>query len=168
MAGPRRQRRRWDASGAGHCSLSALLLASTVAFACVKTAGAAYLVYLGVKAWCSSGLLSLPSAGAPISDQRIFTQAFLMNVLNPKVAVFFLAFLPQFTHADSGPLSLQFLVLGLGFAAVSWIVFTLAGIFSSWVGRWIQTRPNLARILDRVAGSLFIALGIRLFFAKSR
>ena len=150
------------------CGLSALLLASTLAFACLKTAGAAYLIYLGVKAWRSSGLLSLPPPGEPGSNKRIFMQAFLMNVLNPKVAIFFLAFLPQFTRPEAGSLAVQFLVLGLGFAAVSWIVFVLAGIFSSWVGSWIQARPKLARTLDRIAGSIFIALGIRLFHFQNR
>src|ERR1044071_1065546 len=75
--------------------LSALLMASAVGFTVVKFAGAAYLVYLGIRALFSAGLASLPVSGEPVSGKRIFAQAFAMNVLNPKVAMFFLAFLPQ-------------------------------------------------------------------------
>src|SRR6266850_8613917 len=74
--------------------LSALLMASAVGFTIVKFAGGAYLVYLGIRALTSGGLVSLPASGEPMTGKRIFTQAFVMNVLNPKVAMFFLAFLP--------------------------------------------------------------------------
>src|SRR5437763_4468093 len=78
--------------------LSALLMASTVAFTIVKFVGGAYLLYLGIKAFRSGGLVSVPRSGEPLSNRRVFGQALLMNVLNPKVAMFFLAFLPQFTR----------------------------------------------------------------------
>jgi threonine/homoserine/homoserine lactone efflux protein len=146
--------------------LSALLLASAAAFIVVKIAGAAYLVYLGFRAWWSSGLISVPASGIRYSHRRIFTQAFFMNVLNPKVAVFFLAFLPQFIQRDRGQVAGQFLVLGVCFALLAWIIFSLAGTFSSLVGGWINTRPAVARFLDRLVGSIFIALGVRLAFVR--
>jgi threonine/homoserine/homoserine lactone efflux protein len=146
--------------------LSALLLASAAAFIVVKIAGAAYLVYLGFRAWWSSGLISVPVSGIRYSHRRIFTQAFFMNVLNPKVAVFFLAFLPQFIQRDRGQVAGQFLVLGVCFALLAWIIFSLAGTFSSLVGGWINTRPAVARFLDRLVGSIFIALGVRLAFVR--
>ncbi|MDB6110417.1 MAG: lysine transporter LysE [Pedosphaera sp.] len=147
--------------------LSALILASAVAFTVVKIAGGAYLVYLGIRAWCSRGLISLPAPGTNHSPRRIFTQAFCMNVLNPKVAIFFLAFLPQFTHPDRGHLPAQFLILGLCFALQTWVIFSLVGAFSSVLGRSINRRPQLARTLDLLAGSIFVALGIRLAFTRN-
>jgi threonine/homoserine/homoserine lactone efflux protein len=147
--------------------LSALLLASAVAFTAVKLAGGAYLAYLGIRAWLSRGLISLPTAGVNHSHRRIFAQAFLMNVLNPKVAIFFLAFLPQFIHREAGHVPAQFLALGLCFALQAWVIFSVMGISSSRVGRCLSTRPNLARFLDRLVGSIFIALGAKLAFIKS-
>ena len=147
--------------------LSALLVASAVGFTIVKIAGGVYLIYLGVRAWLSRGLVSVPAATTDYSHPRIFAQAFLMNVLNPKVAIFFLAFLPQFIRRDSGRLPSQFVVLGLTFAALAWIIFSIMGVFSSAVGDCINTRPKFARFLDRLVGSLFIALGARLAFVSS-
>jgi threonine/homoserine/homoserine lactone efflux protein len=146
--------------------LSALLVASAVAFTVVKIAGGVYLIYLGVRAWLSRGLVSVPAVTVNHSHPRIFAQAFLMNVLNPKVAIFFLAFLPQFIHRDSGHVPSQFVALGLAFALQAWIVFSVMGVFSSAVGGCINTRPRFARFLDRLVGSIFIALGARLAFVR--
>ena len=147
---------------------SALLMASAVAFTCVKIAGAGYLIYLGVRAWGSRGLISIPAAGDAPGGRRIFAQAFLMNVLNPKVAVFFLAFLPQFTHPRQGHMAREFFLLGLCFAVISFCIFSLVGIFSAGLGRWIHARPKVARVLDRTVGALFVGLGLRLALAGSR
>ena len=144
------------------CGLSALLMASAVAFTCVKIAGGAYLVDLGIRAGGSRGLISLPVSGNRPGPRRIFAQAFLMNVLNPKVAVFFLAFIPQFTRPALGNLPGQFLLLGFCFAVLSFLVFSLVGLFGSSLGGWISARPKVARLLDRTVGSIFIGLGIRL------
>ncbi len=150
------------------CGLSALLVASAVAFTCVKIAGAGYLVYLGIRAWGSRGLISLPTAAGDLRRKRIFAQAFLMNVLNPKVAIFFLAFLPQFIRPELGHTPRQFLILGICFAITSFVIFSLVGIFSSVFGCWITTRPKLARFLDRLVGSIFIAIGVRLALSGTR
>ncbi|MDM7916388.1 MAG: LysE family translocator [Candidatus Eisenbacteria bacterium] len=146
--------------------ISALLLASTVAFTILKIAGALYLVFLGIKAWTSRGLISLPAPGKAIVHRRIFGQAFLMNVLNPKVAIFFLAFLPQFVRPDAGSVPAQFFVLGVCFAIMALAVFSLVGFWSAALGAWLGTRPRFARVLDRIAGSVFLALGVRLAFAR--
>lgn len=150
------------------CGLSALLVASAVAFTCVKIAGAAYLVYLGIRVWGSRGLISLPSTTNNLGHKRIYGQAFLMNVLNPKVAIFFLAFLPQFIRPELGHTPRQFFVLGLSFAIMSFIIFSLVGIFSSLFGHWITTRPKLIRFLDRLVGSIFVGLGVRLALSGTR
>lgn len=147
--------------------LSALLVASATAFTVVKILGAAYLVYLGVRAIFSRGMISTPESGAPLSDRRIFTQAFVMNVLNPKVALFFLAFLPQFvrTGPASGSAPRQLFLLGLGFALIAFTIFSLVGIFSSFLSRGLRSHPAVARFLDRIVGAAFILLGVKLAMA---
>jgi threonine/homoserine/homoserine lactone efflux protein len=148
--------------------LSALLMASALAFTIVKLAGGAYLIYLGIKAFRSGGLVSMPASGAPLPDRRVFGQAFLMNVLNPKVAMFFLAFLPQFTRRAEGNLSSQLFLLGVAFAIVALLIFSVVGIFSSAIGGWLRSQPRGLRFFDYVIGSLFICLGVRLALATNR
>jgi threonine/homoserine/homoserine lactone efflux protein len=145
--------------------ISALLMASATAFLCVKIAGAAYLVYLGLRAWGSKGLMRLPEVAEHPPLKRIFGQAFLMNILNPKVAMFFLAFLPQFIHPGKESAASQSLVLGVCFAILTFILFSLAGVCGAFLAKHILTRPRQAIILDRVVGSLFIALAVRLALA---
>ena len=148
--------------------LSALLMASAIAFTVVKIAGGAYLVYLGIKAFRSGSLVSVPTPGEPVGGGRIFAQAFLMNVLNPKVAIFFLAFLPQFTRRTEGQLSVQLMLLGIAFALVALTIFALVGIFSAAIGAWLRSKPRGLKIFDYVIGSLFIGLGLRLAFSTNR
>ena len=148
--------------------LSALLMASAVGFTVVKFAGGAYLVYLGIRASMSGGLVSLPASGEPMTGKRIFAQAFAMNILNPKVAVFFLAFLPQFTRRNQGNISIQLLLLGIAFALVALIIFSLVGVFSATLGAWIRSKPRGLRAFDFVIGSLFIGLGVRLALASNK
>ena len=148
--------------------LSALLTASAVAFTIVKFAGGAYLLYLGIKAFRSGGLVSVPESGAMLPGRRIFAQAFLMNMLNPKVAMFFLAFLPQFTRPQQGNLSMQLLLLGVSFALVALVIFSIVGIFSSYIGGWLRSKPRGLRVFDYLIGSIFICLGLRLALATNR
>ncbi len=146
--------------------LSAVLLACSTAYLAVKIAGAVYLGYLGVRAWFSRGLISVPETTASGSNGRIFGQAFCMNVLNPKVVIFFLGFLPQFTRPEQGHLPAQFVLLGLCFALQALVIFSVVGVFSSLIGGWINSRPRFARVRDRVVGTLFVALGLRLAWVK--
>lgn len=149
-------------TAASVCGLSALLIASATAFTFMKLLGAAYLVYLGIGAIFSRSLIALPENTAPVSSRKIFAQAFLMNLLNPKVALFFLAFLPQFVSADQGSVPVQLFLLGFGFGIISFAVFSFAGLFSATIGQYVRTRPVLTRLLDCIAGTAFILLGLRL------
>lgn len=151
---------------AAACGLSAMLVASATAFTFIKLLGAAYLAYLGLRAVFSRGLVSLPENTNPLSNRQIFTQAFLMNMLNPKVALFFLAFLPQFIRQNQGHYAWQFVLLGLGFGCIALTIFSFVGLFSAAFGRHIRNRPGLTRFLDRLAGTAFILLGIRLALAN--
>jgi threonine/homoserine/homoserine lactone efflux protein len=149
--------------------LSAILAASASAFTAVKIIGAAYLLYVGISLIRSAGAPQ-SSAGAavsrPTSIRIIFVQGFLTNVLNPKVALFFLAFLPQFVAADAGSKPLAFLFLG----AIFDFNGTLWNLFVAWSAARLSMRlaPSAAfkRWFNRCVGSVFVFIGIRLALAN--
>lgn len=149
--------------------LSAILAASATAFFMVKLAGGAYLVYLGIRM-----LLARPDGNAGTAALRearplrtIFLQALATNVLNPKVVLFFLAFIPQFVRVDSPQKTLAFLFLGAAFAAISmcWNSGTafLAGTLARRAGR----NPSVRLWLERSVGAAFVALGVKLALTKN-
>jgi threonine/homoserine/homoserine lactone efflux protein len=143
--------------------LSALLAASPHAFMAVKLAGAAYLLYIGVRALLSRGG-GVPGAEARANDTRwsAFRQGILSNLLNPKVALFFLALMPQFISAGSTHKVGAFLVLGLTFVTlgVAWCLALAVG--AAFLRSAFLRRPSLAGVLNKIAGAMFIALGLRL------
>jgi threonine/homoserine/homoserine lactone efflux protein len=141
--------------------LSALLATSALAFELLKYAGAAYLVWLGIMAWRAKA--EAPAAvAAPPAKAHVYRRSVLTGVLNPKVALFFLAFLPQFVHPERGMAWLQFLVLGallstIGFANSATLAFVI-GRF----GRRLSASPRLARWRQRAIGTIFLGIGVRL------
>jgi threonine/homoserine/homoserine lactone efflux protein len=148
--------------------LSALLLALPHAYDLVRWAGAAYLVVLGVRALRSKAGALEVKALAPVSPRRVFLQGALTNVLNPKVALFFLAFLPQFADPSRGPLAPQLLLLGAIFAVNGTLFCVAFALFASRLGAWLRTRFGVTRLLDRITGGLFVALGLRLALLDRR
>lgn len=145
--------------------ISAIFYSSVIAFNLVKYAGAAYLLYLAVmtiKGGTAVRLGTVDDSPAP----ALFRRGFIMNVLNPKVAMFFLAFLPQFVSPGSRYLPLQMLFLGLIFMLQGAIIFTLIGYFSGSIGNIILTRPKLARYFDWLTAGVFTSLGVRLALAE--
>ncbi|CAN7327078.1 LysE family translocator [Caballeronia sp. LjRoot29] len=150
--------------------LTALLAASVTAFTIVKFAGAIYLIYLGVRLIFAKPAVTKASdeveesrvRTAPKSLQQLFTQGFVTNVLNPKVVLFFVSFIPQFVAADSAHKTLAFLALGLVFVLVS----TFWNTFVAWIAGSVTQRfsgkPGVKLWLDRVVGSAFVGLGIKL------
>jgi len=134
----------------------------------VKYVGAAYLVYLGVRALLDRGSLALPRGEAPAGLRKVFVQAVASNVLNPKIAVFFLAYLPQFADPASGGTTLQLLALGLTFALLTLVIFCVLALFSGTVGSWLKRRPKFARGLGWLTGSVLIWLGLRLALQDRR
>ncbi|HEV7412091.1 MAG TPA: LysE family translocator [Casimicrobiaceae bacterium] len=144
--------------------LSALLATSAVAFTAVKLAGAAYLIYLGVVLW-RTGPRSPKTAAATLpatSLPRIFVQGALTNILNPKVALFFLAFLPQFVDPEGAHRLAAFLLLGTVFntTGLAWNLFVAWS--SAGIGRRVGGLPVRMHALHRIAGAVFVALGIKL------
>ncbi|WP_213297685.1 LysE family translocator [Paraburkholderia sacchari] len=141
--------------------IAAVLRSSPLAFQILKLAGAAYLVWIGVKALRSQGLAAAGDRPRqPLST--IFRQSVLGNVMNPKVTLFFVVFLPQFvdTHGAQS-VTLQMLELGLVFMAQTVVVFSLFGLCAGTIGGWLKRRPRAGVWLDRLAGITFIAIGIR-------
>jgi len=143
--------------------LSALLAASASAFLAVKLAGAIYLIYLGARMlFTRSRVASLPSNFSSSGFVAVFRQGMLTNVLNPKVALFYLAFMPQFIAADSPNKFLAFIALGLCFVTTGTIWCFCLAWFASLLGERLRGSANFQGILNRTAGGLFVLLGIRL------
>ena len=149
--------------------ISALIMASETAFQVLKYLGAAYLLYLASKALRASGHVKVDAA-QPNGDDgflRFVTRGLIANAINPKVALFFLAFLPQFVDrhaAVSAPL--QIIVLGVIFTLSAMLVFQLIALFAGAIGNWLRRRPRAGVWLDRLTGVLFIGLAARLALAQ--
>jgi threonine/homoserine/homoserine lactone efflux protein len=143
--------------------LSALLMASSAAFAAVKLVGAAYLLFAGLQMLLSRPrpVVEVGIPGDGISLRRVFWQGVLTDALNPKVALFFLAFLPQFVAADSAHKTLAFLLLGLIFISTGTLwCFGVAAFAARAAGRIRQSQGAIAWI-NRVLGGMFVYLGVR-------
>lgn len=148
----------WAALGIG-----ALVLASAAAFTALKLAGAAYLIWLGVNAWRQAGPARLAEvAGGATELTTYLRRGFIANAVNPKVVLFFVAFLPQFADPARGPLWTQMLALGLLFAVQTALIFGAVALFAGRIGARLQRQPRLATWLDRCAGLIFIGLALRL------
>ncbi|QJB55182.1 LysE family translocator [Pseudodesulfovibrio sp. zrk46] len=142
--------------------LSAILRTSALAYQGIKYAGAAYLIYLGIQTWRHRGETMVAGKGDCLRPMTILKQTVLCNVLNPKVALFFLAFLPQFVDASKGHVAMQMCVLGFIFMLVSYPVFVALACFSGAIGNRLKSNPNIERRLKSVAGSVFVSLGLAL------
>jgi threonine/homoserine/homoserine lactone efflux protein len=153
--------------------LSVILATSAVAFTMVKVAGAAYLIYLGARlllskhAAAASGVA--PSAvprATSTGAHAAFAQGILTNLLNPKVALFFLAFLPQFIDTTSPTRTLAFLVLGATFITTGLAWCLVLAVAAGRLQAFFLRNPNMRVLLDRTVGALFLALGARLAWAR--
>nr|WP_232447108.1 LysE family translocator [Burkholderia ubonensis] len=143
--------------------LGALLQASEWLFTVLKLAGALYLLYLGVTLLRSSGELTLPSGGrAQESALRTFAQGALSNVSNPKVALFYLAFLPQFVQADAARPMLSVFVLGATFAGLTFLVKGPVALFAGLLSTSIRRNPRILTRMHRVSGVVLLGLGVKL------
>ena len=141
--------------------VSAVFYSSVLAFNLVKYAGAAYLLFLAYKTLRDRSAIKLAAADDRAS-MALFKRGFIMNVLNPKVAMFFLAFLPQFVTPKTGYIPLQMLLLGLIFMTQAVIIFCLIGFFSGGIGNFILARPGIAKRFDWLTTGVFASLGVRL------
>ncbi|MEM6521900.1 MAG: LysE family translocator [Cyanobacteria bacterium P01_C01_bin.70] len=148
--------------------LSAVLMTSAIAFNIVKYVGAAYLIYLGLQAILSRDRLHALPTAPQASLLKVFGQAILTNLLNPKAALFFLAFIPQFINPAAGPMALQTLLLGGIVAASSSLWLAAIGALVATAGQNLRRSPRVAALQKWLTGSLFVGLGLRLAIADSR
>lgn len=148
--------------------IGAVVMASEGTFTTLKMAGAAYLVYIGIMAWSHAGRLGVikldDAAAEPLAVH--VRRGFIANVINPKVALFFIAFLPQFVDPSRGPVWGQMLLLGAVFAALTVAIFGSLGWFAGSLGVRLQRQPKLAVWLDRCAGTIFFVLALNLALAN--
>ena len=146
--------------------VAALFQASAVAFTALKCAGAAYLLYL---AWGAFRAGNESLEGKPqqeISLFRYYLRGIIMNVTNPKVSIFFLAFLPQFTHPERGNLTLQIWILGSVFICCAFLIFGAISLLAAHLGQWLRQSDRTQKWLNKAAGSIFALLALKLATAS--
>jgi threonine/homoserine/homoserine lactone efflux protein len=146
--------------------LAAVLHASALAFAALKWCGVAYLLVMAWQALHERGALAVDARVDGRSARRVIVTGFLINILNPKLSIFFLAFLPQFIAADEGEPLLRMLELSAAFMAMTFAVFVVYGLFAALVRDRIVTRPKVMTWLRRAFAGGFALLGARLAFAE--
>ena len=146
--------------------LALLIQSSATAFLAVKLAGAAYLVWLGARAMLHRNLVRLePAARQPL--RTIYLAGLMSNLLNPKIGLFVLAFLPQFVSADRGPVAIQMMAYGAWLAAIATLGLALIGGFASALSRWLISRPRLVAGINVGAGLTFVTTGLSAAAARS-
>lgn len=141
---------------------AALIKASPLAYSLLRYAGAGYLIYIGVRTLRSHATIHLQGNAEPVRLSRIYWQSVIANILNPKVTLFFIAFLPQFVDARAGHIPAQMLLLAAVFIMQALAIFSVIACFSGMVGAFFQRKASAANYMNRLAGCAFIGLGIRI------
>ena len=148
--------------------LSALIVSSALAFSVVKYVGAAYLVVLGVRRLLGGEGLAHAAPRPRRSHARLYRQGIVVNALNPKTALFFLAFLPQFVDPERGSVALQVIVLGVLFIALAIMSDSAWAMASGTASAWLRASPRFARVERLVSGGVFVGLGLAAAATGSR
>jgi len=146
--------------------LAAILHASATAFTLIKYAGVAYLLYMAWNTLKEHGALRVDETQPARTPVRIVIEAILINLLNPKLSIFFFAFLPQFVVADSSSSTREMTALGLVFMAMTFVIFAVYGCFAASVRRQIVSRPSVLVWLRRSFAAAIVALGLELAFVQ--
>lgn len=139
---------------------------SALVFSALKIIGAGYLIYLAVMAFRASAEKITSEGNGMSSLGRLYLRGIIMNITNPKVSIFFLAFLPQFTHPENGAISVQILILGAMFIAVTQLVFGSIALAAGALGRWLNRSAHAQKTIHRLAGVVFVGLAVRLITAS--
>ena len=142
--------------------ISAIIATSATLFSIVKYAGAAYLFYLGIKAVLEKAPTDLGQGRLPLSSGEAFRQAILAEVLNPKTALFFLAFLPQFVDPERGNVVAQLLLLGAIFASIGFFATIVFAVGAAGLGRFLRRHPTVMKWQGKIVGSVYCGLGVRI------
>jgi len=146
--------------------LGALLMASELAFTIIKFLGAFYLFYLGYQLLKSKKHELLMDELPKVSIRKMFLQGAISNISNPKIAIFYFSYLPQFVTPSSGNETLQLFVLGLTFAVLTFIMKAPIGYLSGVLSFWIKSRPSILKYIHKTSGIIFIGLGLNLVLEK--
>lgn len=155
-------------ASAAALGLSAILLSSALAFNIVKYVGAAYLIYLGIRKIMSRDDATATEVGKQERLSRIYTQGFVVNLFNPKTALFFFAFLPQFVNISNGNVTLQMFLLGIMFVVMALITDSAYALISSSLAGQLNANRNFARNQRYFTGLIYIGLGVVTAFTGSR
>ncbi|MCB1499538.1 MAG: LysE family translocator [Bauldia sp.] len=142
--------------------VSAVIAASAVLFGVIKYVGAGYLIYLGVRALLEKAPTTLVARALPISAGKAFRQAILAEMLNPKTALFFLAFLPQFVRPQNGSIALQLALFGAIFVLLGLVSTVIYAVSAGSLGEFLRRRPAVLKWQSKIVGAIFCALGLRL------
>jgi threonine/homoserine/homoserine lactone efflux protein len=148
--------------------LSAILLSSALAFDIVKYLGAAYLIYMGVRTLMTTEEAANEEEVKRDSLQTIFSQAIIVNVLNPKTALFFFAFLPQFVDSSRGAVAVQMFLLGMIFLGLGMITDGMYALLAGGLGNWLKTSKFFAFAKRYIAGTIYIGLGLTAAFTGAK
>ena len=146
------------------CGVGAFFDKNTMAFTGLKTLGACYLLYLAKQAFYTSSTVNVGESELKLSSAALYLRGIVMNVTNPKVLIFFLAFLPQFTEPSEGSLWMQLLYLGALFIFATVVVFGTLVVLAGTLGIRFMRSISAQKLMNRIAGVIFIALALRLVF----
>jgi len=142
--------------------VAALFQTSRFAFTLLKFVGAGYLLYLAWGAFRASARGIGEARNHDLTTAALYFRGVIMNITNPKVSIFFLAFLPQFTQPEKGSITVQMLTLGGLFIVAALLVFSLIGLVAGRLGNWFNRSPRAEKILNRIAATVFCALAVKL------
>jgi threonine/homoserine/homoserine lactone efflux protein len=142
--------------------VAAVFKASAMAFTALKTVGAAYLIYLAVQAFRASASDIGQQRGDRASLWKLYRRGIFMNITNPKVSIFFLAFLPQFADPGRGGLTTQMIILGNVFILATILVFGSIAVMAGALGEWLTRSPRAQVVMNRLAGTIFAGLALKL------
>ncbi|KZD01103.1 MAG: LysE family translocator [Rhodospirillales bacterium] len=150
------------AMGASILGLAALLHTSALAFEILRYLGVAWLLYMAWGMWRGTGAMKVTAKSDPVNATKIIRDGILLNALNPKLSLFFLAFLPQFITTNATGTTAQMTLLGLIFMAITFAVFILYGFFASTLRRHVIERPRIMNWLGKSFAGVFVLLGAKL------
>jgi threonine/homoserine/homoserine lactone efflux protein len=146
--------------------VAAIFQASALAFTALKLVGAGYLIYLAWQAFRASAEKISAGKQNGLSYTTLYRRGIIMNITNPKVSIFFLAFLPQFADPARGPLTVQMLMLGGVFIVSTILVFGSIALLAGSIGQWLNRSPATQVVMNRVAGTVFVGLALKLATVK--
>ncbi|SDI13887.1 LysE family translocator [Alteribacillus bidgolensis] len=151
---------------AAAAGISAIIYQSSIAFSIVKYAGAAYLLYLAWLAFRDRSKTGLSNGTSPLQYLALYKKGIIMNLLNPKVSLFFLALLPQFTSPAAGSVTVQMLILGLVFLVQALVIFSIVSFTANKASRFVLENPGVSRRMNIIQGGLFTIIGLQILFSE--